>query len=188
VCKANNCGNKHPKVCIVAGHGKEKIPKAKCTLWHMRVPFAGATTTQGNFTGRRSGPNPSPGSKGNNNNQAKQFRPAKPDMIAKLETKAKAEELKARIRTAKDQGRMMLQGITYRQVVEGLVVSLQPPVPVAPRAQQQVLRALSPQEAIAVLEEVLGRLQIPRSRPKKTASKRCYGHQGGQEDNIKNYE
>jgi hypothetical protein len=136
VCTTNNCGNKHPKVCIVAAHGKGKIPKATCTLWQMRVPFAGtgAMTTQGNFTGRRSGPNSSPGRK-ENNNKAKQVRPAKPDMITKLKTKAK--ELKARIRTAKDQGMMMLQGITYRQVVEGPVVPLQPPVHVAPRAQQQ---------------------------------------------------
>jgi hypothetical protein len=153
------------KVCIVAAHGKGKIPKARCTLWHMQVPFAGATTTQGNFTGRRSSPNPSPGSKGNNNNNAKQVRPAKPDMIAKLETEAKAEELKARIRTAKDQGRMMLPGITYQQVVEGPVFPLQPPVPVAPRAQQQARPALSPADAIAVLEEVLNR---PRNPPPLT--------------------
>jgi hypothetical protein len=39
VCTANNCGNKHPKVCIVANHSKGKIPKATCALWHMRVPF-----------------------------------------------------------------------------------------------------------------------------------------------------
>jgi hypothetical protein len=41
VCTANNCGNKHPKVCLVADHGKGKIPKATYTLWHIRVPFAG---------------------------------------------------------------------------------------------------------------------------------------------------
>jgi hypothetical protein len=39
VCTANNCGSKHPKVCLVAGHSKGKIPKATCSLWHMHVPF-----------------------------------------------------------------------------------------------------------------------------------------------------
>jgi hypothetical protein len=39
VCTASNCGSKHPKVCLVAKHGKGKIPKATCLLWHMRVPF-----------------------------------------------------------------------------------------------------------------------------------------------------
>jgi hypothetical protein len=117
VCTANNCVNKHQKVCIVATHGKGKIVKATCALWHMRVPFAGKAT-HGNFTGRRSGPNPSPGSKKSNSSKAK-VRPAKPDMNhVKLEATAKAEELKARIRKAK----MMLQGVTYRQVVEGPVV------------------------------------------------------------------
>jgi hypothetical protein len=28
VCTASNCGNKHPKVCLVADHSKGKIPKA----------------------------------------------------------------------------------------------------------------------------------------------------------------
>jgi hypothetical protein len=41
VCTANNCGSKHPKVFLVADHGKGKNPKATCALWHMRVPFAG---------------------------------------------------------------------------------------------------------------------------------------------------
>jgi hypothetical protein len=131
VCTADNCGKKHPKVCNVAAHGKGKIPKATCTLWHMRVPLTGATT-QGNFTGRRNGSNPPPGSKGNNN-KAKPVQPAKPDLISKLETIAKAKELRARIRMANDQGRMMSQGITYRQVAEGPNPPLQPPVHVAPR-------------------------------------------------------
>jgi hypothetical protein len=153
VCTANNCGNKHPKVCIVAAHGKGKIPKATCALWHMRVPF----TTQGNFTGRRSSPNPPPGSKGSNSSKAK-VRLAKPDMnLVKLEATAKAEELKARIRAAK----MMLQSITYRQVVEGPVDPPQPLAHVAPRDQQQARPALSPEGAIAMLEEVIRRLRIP---------------------------
>jgi hypothetical protein len=39
VCTADNCGSKHPEVCLVADHGKGKIiPKATCTLWHMRIP------------------------------------------------------------------------------------------------------------------------------------------------------
>jgi hypothetical protein len=41
---ATNCSSKHPKVCLVADHGKGKIPKATCSLWHMRVPFAGNIT------------------------------------------------------------------------------------------------------------------------------------------------
>jgi hypothetical protein len=56
VCTASNCGSKHPKVCLVADHSKGKIPKAKCLLWHMCVPF----TAMGNFTGRRSRPKPPP--------------------------------------------------------------------------------------------------------------------------------
>jgi hypothetical protein len=58
ICTASNCGSKHPKVCLVADHGKGKIPKATCSLWHMRVPFT--AKSQGNFTGRRSGPKPPP--------------------------------------------------------------------------------------------------------------------------------
>jgi hypothetical protein len=161
VCTADICGNKHPKVCIVAAHGKGKIPKATCTLWHMRVPFAGAgATTQGNFTGRRNRSNPSPGSKGNNN-KAKPVWPAYRDMISRFETKAKAVELGARIRTAKDQGRMMSQGISYRQVADGPVAPLQPTVQVAPRAQvpQNAKPALSTADAVAVLEDVLNHLQ-----------------------------
>jgi hypothetical protein len=90
---ASNCGNKHPKVCLVTVHGKGKIPKATCSLWHMRVPFAGNV---GNCTRRRNGPNPpSKGSKA-------KVRPAKPDTkLVKLEATAKAEELKAKIRAAK---------------------------------------------------------------------------------------
>jgi hypothetical protein len=109
----------------------------------MRVPFAGATT-QGNFTGKRNGSNPPPGSKVNNN-KAKPVRTAKLDMISKLETKAKAEELRTRIRTAKDQGRMM---------------SLQPPVHVAPCANvlQQARTALSTADTIA-LSKVREQLQ-----------------------------
>jgi hypothetical protein len=151
VCTANNCGNKHPKVCIVADHGKGKIPKATCTLWHRPVPFK----TQGNFDGRRSGPNPPPGSKGSNSSKAK-VRPAKPDKYL-----VKPEELKARIRVAK----MMLQGVTYSQVVGGPVVPPQLPVHVAQRCssstlQQQLTRpALTPEGAIAMLE-VIGRLLI----------------------------
>jgi hypothetical protein len=105
VCTANNCGCKHPKVCLVTDHGKGKIPKATCALWHMRVSFAGKS--QGNFSGRRSGPKPPPGSKGNNSSNV---RPAKPDKyIFKLKAEYPAKELKARIRAAK----MMSQGFTF---------------------------------------------------------------------------
>jgi hypothetical protein len=85
-------------------------------------------------------------------------RPAKPDMnLVKLEATAQAEELKARIRTAK----MMLQGVTYGQVVEGPVVLPQPPVQVPLRNQQLARPALTPEGAIPMLEEVIGRLRIP---------------------------
>jgi hypothetical protein len=86
VCRANNCGSKSPKVCLLADHGKGKIPKVTCTLWHMRVPFTGKS--QGNFTGRRSGLKPPAGSKGNNGNNAP---PAKPDKyLVKLEAEYRA--------------------------------------------------------------------------------------------------
>jgi hypothetical protein len=73
VCTANNCRSKHPKVCLVANHGKGKIPKAMCALWHMRVPFAGKS--QGNFTRRK--------------------------YLVKLKAEYRAKELKARIRAVK---------------------------------------------------------------------------------------
>jgi hypothetical protein len=38
VCTAHNCGSKHHQVCLVADHGKGKIPKSTCMLWHMRIP------------------------------------------------------------------------------------------------------------------------------------------------------
>jgi hypothetical protein len=47
---ADNCGSKHPEVCHVADHSKGKIPKATCTLWHMRIP-------RGNSTGNNSSTN-----------------------------------------------------------------------------------------------------------------------------------
>jgi hypothetical protein len=129
VCTASNCGVKHPKVCLVADHSKEKIPKATCSLWHMRVPFAG---NAGNITGRRDGSNPPPGSKGS---KAK-VRPTKPKAnLVKLEATAMAEELKARIRAAK----MMLQGISYSQVVQA-----QAPVYVAPAPAPAMAPALAP--------------------------------------------
>jgi hypothetical protein len=61
VCTASKCGNKHPKVCIVADHSKGKIPRATCSLWHMHVQFA---KNPGNVTGRRKGPNPPPAARG----------------------------------------------------------------------------------------------------------------------------
>jgi hypothetical protein len=55
----------------------------------MRVLFAGKTP--GNFTRRRSGPNPPPGSKGSNSRKA---RTAKPDKyLVKLEVEYRAKEL-----------------------------------------------------------------------------------------------
>jgi hypothetical protein len=102
VCTADNCGNKHPKVCNLPAHSKGKVPRSTCKLWHMWVQFAGRT--QGNFTGRRNGPSPPTGSKGNK---------SKPDWIVNLEMEATDDELRARIRTAQEQGRMMSQGISY---------------------------------------------------------------------------
>jgi hypothetical protein len=82
VCTANNCGSKHLKVCLVADHGKGKIPKATCALWHMRVPFASPRAkSQGNSTG-------------NSSNNARPAKPAK--YLVKLEAEYRAKELKAR--------------------------------------------------------------------------------------------
>jgi hypothetical protein len=84
----------------VADHGKGKIPKATCTLWHMRIPRG---IPRGNSTGNNS-----------SNNNA---RPAKPDnnnkYLIRLKAEYRAKELKARIRATK----MMSQGITYSQMV-----------------------------------------------------------------------
>jgi hypothetical protein len=52
VCTANNCGSKHPEVCLVANHGKGKIPKATCMLWHMRIPGGNRT---GNISNNKAG-------------------------------------------------------------------------------------------------------------------------------------
>jgi hypothetical protein len=104
VCTADNCGSKHPKVCLVADIGKEKIPKATCMLWHMRIPRG----------------NPIGNSNSSNNNA----RPAKPDKdkyLIRLEEECRAEELKARIRATK----MMSQGITYSQMVEAPTIKIE---------------------------------------------------------------
>jgi hypothetical protein len=89
VCTADNCGSKHPQVCLVADHSKGKIPTSTCMLWHMRIP-------RENPTG--------------NNISKNNTRPAKPDdkYITGLEAECGAEELKARIRATK----MMSQGIS----------------------------------------------------------------------------
>jgi hypothetical protein len=108
---ANNCGSKHPEVCLVADQGKGKIPKATCTLWHMRVPFAGPGC-------KSRGTSTSTGIQGNSSNNAK--------YLVKLEAEYRAEELKARIRATK----MMSQGITYSQVVEGPIAP--PPIEYRP--------------------------------------------------------
>jgi hypothetical protein len=157
VCMASNCGSKHPKVCLVADHGKGKIRKATCSLWHIWVPF----TATGNFTMKRSGPKPPPGGKGNNGSNA---RPAKPDKyLAKLEAEYRAKELKARIRTQK----MMLQGFTYSQVVEGPAVPpRRAPAHVAPRrvdpapAQVPHVVVWTALTAIAICKETIERLRL----------------------------
>jgi hypothetical protein len=144
VCTANNCGSNHPRFCLVVDHGKGKIPKATCALWHMRVPFAGKS--QGNFK-------PPPGSKENNSNNAL---PAKPDKyLVKLGAEYSAEELKARFRAAK----MMSQGVTFNQVVEGPAAPHRVPTHVVPRI---VRTALTPDGAIAILKDTIERLRLPQ--------------------------
>jgi hypothetical protein len=165
VCTAANCGNKHPKVCLVADHCKGKIPKATCSLWHMRIPFvggAGGAGNVGNATGRRNSSNHPSGSKGSKAKVA--VRPVKPDAkLAKLTATAMAEELKARIRTAK----LMSQGVSYSQMVQthapaprsapALALAPAPaPAPVAPRTARN---ALTPDEAVRILLDVVDRLQ-----------------------------
>jgi hypothetical protein len=132
VCTADNCGSKHPQVCLVANHGKGKIPKSTCMLWHMRIP----------------GENPTGNNISNNN-----ARPAKPDdkYIAKLKAECRAEELKARIRATK----RMSQGISYSQMVEGPPHRV--PANIAPRAFRT---ALTPDGAIAILEDAVERLRL----------------------------
>jgi hypothetical protein len=127
VCTAENCGSKHLKVCLVADHGKGKIPKATCTLWHMRIP-------RGNSVGNS-----------NNNNEDK--------YIIRLEAECQAEELKARIRATK----MMSQGVTYSQMVEAPPHRDRVPAHIAPRA---VRTALTPDGAIAILEDAVKRLRL----------------------------
>jgi hypothetical protein len=141
----------------VADHGKGKIPKAMCLLWHMRVPFTG------NFTGRRSGPKHPPGGKGNSGSNARPDK-SKPDKyLTKLEAKYRAEELKARIRTQK----MMSQGFMYSQVAQAQAPAYVAPGCVDPApapAPAQVLRlgrtALTPDEAIAIFTETIDRLRL----------------------------
>jgi hypothetical protein len=171
VCTATNCGNKHPKVCLEANHSKGKIPKATCSLWHMRIPFAG---NAGNATGRRNGSNHPSGNKGSKAKTLVALRPVKPDAkLAKLTSTAMAEELKARIRMAK----LMLQGVSYSQMVQAhapaptsapaLAPALAPapapapapasdPTSVAPRTARN---ALTPDEAVRILLDVVDRLQ-----------------------------
>jgi hypothetical protein len=119
----------------------------------LRVPFAG------NFTGRRSGPKPPPGGKGNNGSNARPAKPKPDKYLAKLEAEYRAVELKARIRTQK----MMLQGFTYSQVAQAHVAP--PRVDPAPApAPAQVLRvvqtALNLDKEIASFEETIERLRL----------------------------
>jgi hypothetical protein len=158
VCTADNCGNKHPKVCSIPAHRKGKVPRSTCKLWHMWVPFAGSGRTQGrtqrNSNKRRNGPTPPSSS-----NKSK---PVKPDWIVKLKMEATAEELRARIRTAQEQGMIMLQGVSYLQVAEWL----SPPpihVPHAPHVNapppQQARPAITTVDAIAQIEIILAQMR-----------------------------
>jgi hypothetical protein len=145
VCTADNCGNKHPKVCNIPAHSKGKVRRSTCKLWHMRVPFAGRT--QGNFTGRRNGPAPPTGSKGN---KSKLVRPVKPDWIVKLE---------------QEQGRMMTQGVSYLLVAEQSSARTHAPPPVhvphAPHdhAPQQACPAIATADVIAKIKIILNQLR-----------------------------
>jgi hypothetical protein len=71
--------------------------------------------------------------------------------IARLEAECRAEELKARIQATK----MMSQGISCSQMVEG--PPHQVPAHIAPRA---VRTALTPDGAIAILEDAVKRLRL----------------------------
>jgi hypothetical protein len=134
VCTADNCGSKHPQVCLVADHSSGKILKSTCMMWHMMIPRENPT-----------------GNNISNNNT----RPTKPDekYIARLEAECRAEALKARIRATK----MMSQGISYRQMVEGPPPQDRIPDHVAPRA---VRTALTQDGAIAILEDAVKRLRL----------------------------
>jgi hypothetical protein len=138
----------------------------------MRIPFAG---NAGNATWRRNGSNHPSGSKESKAKVA--LWPVKPDAkLAKLTATAMAEELKARIRMAK----MMLQGVSYSQMVQAHAPAHVMPAPtsalapapalaptpapapapnptsVAPRI---VRNALTPDEAIRILLDAVDRLQ-----------------------------
>jgi hypothetical protein len=92
--------------------------------------------------------NPIGNSNSSNNNNKDKY-------LIRLEAECQAEELKARIRATK----MMSQGITYSQMVEGLPHRHRDRVPanVAPRA---VRTALTPDGAIAILEDAVERLRL----------------------------
>jgi hypothetical protein len=162
VCISANCGNKHPRVCIVADYSKGKTPKVTCSLWHMRIPFAG---NPGNATGRRNGSIHHSGSKWS---KAKvSVRPVKPDAkILKPTATAMAEELKARIMTAK----LMSQGVSYSQMVQAHALAPAPapapdPAPDSPAptptlfAPRIARNALTLDQAVRILLDVIDRLQ-----------------------------
>jgi hypothetical protein len=48
VCSADNCRSKHPEFCLVSDHGKGKIPKATCTLWHKQIPWGNSIGNSNN--------------------------------------------------------------------------------------------------------------------------------------------
>jgi hypothetical protein len=145
----------------------------------MSIPFAG---NAGNATGRRNGSNHPSANKGSKAKTKVAVRPVKPDAkLAMLTAMAMAEELKARIRTAK----LMSQGVSYSQMVQAhapaptlapaLALAPAPapapalapaptpalapapaPTTVAPRIAQN---ALTPDEAVRILLDVFDRLQ-----------------------------
>jgi hypothetical protein len=143
----------------------------------MRIPFAG---NAGNATGRRNGSNHPSGNKGSKAKTKVAVRPVKPDAkLAKLTATAMAKELKARIRTAK----LMLQGVSYSQMVQANATAptsapaLAPALALAPApapapapashpssdptsvAPRTAWNALTPDEAVRILLDVVDRLQ-----------------------------
>jgi hypothetical protein len=152
VCTASNCKNKHPKVCFVADHSKGEDPQGDVLAVAHASPICGK---RGKHHREEERPQPSPGSKGS---KAK-VRPAIPNAnLVKLEATAKAEELKARIRVAK----MMSQGISYSQLVQAQEPVHVTPAPTsAPAPAPRIVRtALTPDEAITIFLDTIGRLQL----------------------------
>jgi hypothetical protein len=165
VCMAYSCGNKHPKVCIMADHSKGKIPNATCALWHMRVPFAGKTAPE---KLHREVKRPKPFLRQQGEQQQQGKGPA---------GQAGHESCKARGNSP---------GLGAQGKDQDATTHPQAPIHVALRGQQHACPALIPEGSIAMLEDIIGWLRIPFPQKTQKAASNCrYGHQGGQEDDKK---